>query len=285
VNAKAGADGSIGELVHAYAAAQCAVILDTWDALGERDPAVVHPARVAVRRLRATLRTFHRVYDTRAGEQFAAELRWWGLILGGVRDVQVLTERFVVEDDPRTARGRAELFVTAQLALVLDAAWQATADASATDRAAELRSAVARWRDDPPFTEDARRAARRARKPVRKAAAKVATRIERVRAAPSGDPAIADMLHSARKAAKRHRYALELAAPVLGSASEDEIERRRELQDALGEHQDAVVADEFLSRLSVAGQPAEVAFALGELAETTRQQAQDVTGPLEALPE
>ena len=119
---------------------------------------------------------------------------------------------------------------------------------------------------------------------MKKAGAKVRKRLERVReAAAAGDPAAAELLHSARKAAKRHRYALELAAPVLGADAEDEIERRRELQDAFGEHQDAVVAAEFLGRLDVGDEPPEVAFALGELTEATRRQADDVRRPLDAV--
>jgi len=279
-------DKTLGGLVQNYVAEQCGAILDHWDLLGRRDAASVHPSRVAVRRLRATLRTFRRVYDAGAGDEFAAELRWWGLVLGEVRDLQVLGERFDTEDDPRTPRGRAELFLAAQIARELDSAWQALSDAMNGERAARLHDAIGRWHEHPPFAEHAAQPAGRAKKRVKKAGAKVRARLARVReAAAAGDPSTPELLHSARKAAKRHRYALELAAPVLGASAEDRIERRRELQDAFGEHQDAVVAAEFLGRLDVADEPPDVAFVLGELTESTRRQADDVRGPLDAVQE
>ena len=278
------ADETLGGLVQRYVAEQCGVILENWEPLGRREAESVHPARVAVRRLRATLRTFRRVYDAQAAEEFAAELRWWGLVLGGVRDLQVLGERFAPDEDPRTPRGRVELYLAAEIARELDSAWRATSDAMTSERATRLHDAVGRWHRSPPFGDDADRRPERARKRVKKADAKLRKRLERVReAAAAGDPGAADLLHSARKAAKRHRYALELAEPVLGAGADEEIERRRELQDAFGEHQDAVVAAEFLERRNVAGEPPEVAFALGELTEATRRQAHDVRGPLDAV--
>ena len=277
---------TLGELVQRYVAEQCGVILERWDGLERRDAESVHPVRVAIRRLRATLRTFRRVYDHDAGEAFAQELRWWGLLLGGVRDLQVLAERFATADDPREPRGRAEVFLAAQLEQELQSAWQAVSEALTTARARELRGTVEGWRTDPPFSDRAGRPAERARKRTKKAGRKVRIRLERVRAAvAAGDPSAAELLHAARKAAKRHRYALELAAPVLGPHTEEKIERRRDLQDAFGEHQDAVVATEFLTHLDLSGEPPEVAFTLGELTEATRRRADDVRGPLDAVPE
>ena len=74
---------TLGALVQAYVGEQCAVILDARFALASRDESLVHPARVAIRRLRATLRTFGGVYDADHGASFAKELRWAGLLLGG----------------------------------------------------------------------------------------------------------------------------------------------------------------------------------------------------------
>ncbi|HEX5857588.1 MAG TPA: CHAD domain-containing protein [Microbacterium sp.] len=277
---------TLGELVQRFAAEQCDVIIEQWDALERRDADSVHPVRVAIRRLRATLRTFRRVYDREAGEAFAQELRWWGMLLGGVRDLQVLAERFSTAEDPREPRGRAEVYLATQLERELESAWRAVSEALTTERATALKEAVVRWREDPPFSERAGRPARRAGKRVKKAGRRVGKRLARVRAAvAANDPAAAELLHSARKAAKRHRYALELAAPVLGPRTEEEIERRRDLQDALGAHQDAVVAAEFLVRLDLGGESPEVAFALGELTEATRRQADDVRSPLDAAQE
>ena len=54
---------SLGALVQQYVGAQCQVLQDARDPLAARDESVVHPARVAIRSMRATLRTFEGVYD------------------------------------------------------------------------------------------------------------------------------------------------------------------------------------------------------------------------------
>ena len=73
------------------------------------------------------------------------------------------------------------------------------------------------------------------------------------------DPAD-DELHALRKAGKRTRYAAELAG------DSKLVRRAKELQDVLGEHQDAVVAGERLRALAAAGDAA-LAFAAGRIAE------------------
>ena len=63
----------------------------------------------------------------------------------------------------------------------------------------------------------ARRTPRRAgKKPVAKADARWRARLERAHAASPRYADAGELLHDARKAAKRHRYAVELAEPVLG---------------------------------------------------------------------
>jgi CHAD domain-containing protein len=51
-------------------------------------------------------------------------------------------------------------------------------------------------------------------------------------------------LHAARIRVKRARYAAELAAHELGKRGARFVDAAKELQDVLGEHQDAVVADD-----------------------------------------
>jgi CHAD domain-containing protein len=53
-------------------------------------------------------------------------------------------------------------------------------------------------------------------------------------------------LHAARIRAKRARYAAELAAPELGDAGARFVDAAKTLQDVLGEHQDSVVAEEWI---------------------------------------
>ena len=59
-----------------------------------------------------------------------------------------------------------------------------------------------------------------------------------------------DLLHQARKAGKRARYAAEAAAQALGKKGSKLAKRASRLQTLLGEHQDAVVATELLRRIA-----------------------------------
>ena len=61
-----------------------------------------------------------------------------------------------------------------------------------------------------------------------------------------GDDSADDELHAARILVKRARYSAELAAPELGKQGEKFIDAAKDLQDVLGEHQDAAVAEAHL---------------------------------------
>lgn len=270
------AEGTLGALVQAYVATQCDVILQARDALSARDEEAVHPVRVAIRRMRATLRTFAAVYSPDDRSVFADELRWAGNLLGDVRDLQVLADRFAAED--RTAAPEMYRALTEQIDRDRAEAWHAAGEGLGGPRGTALFESIARWRVDPPFTPEADRPATRARKRVDKADARVSRRLARVSDADPEDAG--ELLHEARKAAKRHRYAVELAQSVLGPKAEQTIERRQALQDALGEHQDAVVALGFLRQVRLDPQSGAAPEDLRELIARTRESAEDVAGVL-----
>jgi CHAD domain-containing protein len=72
-----------------------------------------------------------------------------------------------------------------------------------------------------------------------------------------------EALHAARIRAKRMRYAAEAVAPVFGKRARSFALAAADLQDVLGEHQDAVVAGAWLRQVSAAkGQ----GFVAGQLA-------------------
>jgi CHAD domain-containing protein len=107
-----------------------------------------------------------------------------------------------------------------------------------------------------------RRARRRLRKLVRKTWRRVARAVTRL----DEDPTDAD-LHEIRKRAKRARYAAELAADALHEEAGPLAKRLADVQDVLGELQDAVVAEERLTMLVRRGRLlGEAAFAAGKLA-------------------
>jgi CHAD domain-containing protein len=75
-------------------------------------------------------------------------------------------------------------------------------------------------------------------------------------------------LHGARRAAKRARYAAELASPVYGKPARRFARRMKQVQSVLGTHQDAVIARGTIRELGVrAHLEGENAFSYGLLHE------------------
>ena len=118
------------------------------------------------------------------------------------------------------------------------------ADAMNSQRYLDLLATLQRWRTDPPLTSPPtlKALAKRARRAERKADRRLAEAIS------AGDDA---MLHRARKAAKRARYAAELRVPVDKRAKET-AKHYKQFQRVLGDHQDSVVATATLRRLAIA---------------------------------
>ena len=52
----------------------------------------IHQSRVAMRRIRSNLRTFHLLFDPAQGTALRAELAWYGNVLGRSRDLDVLAD-------------------------------------------------------------------------------------------------------------------------------------------------------------------------------------------------
>jgi CHAD domain-containing protein len=77
-------------------------------------------------------------------------------------------------------------------------------------------------------------------------------------------------LHGVRIKAKRARYAAELVAPVAGRPVGRFLDRVKKLQDILGEHQDAVVAEARLRALAGKAAGRQAGFVAGLFAERQR---------------
>src|SRR5204863_510025 len=78
-------------------------------------------------------------------------------------------------------------------------------------------------------------------------------------------------LHRTRILCKRARYAAEFAEPDMGKRARRVAKRFAGLQDVLGEHQDAIVAEARLRELLAKAPGAGVAFAAGRLVERERR--------------
>ena len=222
------------------------------------DPEDLHQLRVATRRLRAFLRAGRPLVDEAWAESLRAELGWLGSALGPARDADVLVERMREEvaelgdDEEAAAPLLAEL--TANRGWVRAAA----VEALSSEQYLRLLDRLDAVREPPlsgvslPLAKIWHTELKRTRKTF-----------ERLPADPPDDG-----LHAARIRVKRARYAAELAAPELGSRGERFVVAAKQLQDVLGEHQDAVVAEERL-RAWAAESPAG-GFVAGRLVERER---------------
>ena len=90
-------------------------------------------------------------------------------------------------------------------------------------------------------------------------------------------PALArpQALHKTRIRLKRARYATELAAATTGKPAQRVIKRAKKLQDILGQHQDAIVAQREIRKLARVVDGCESARMAGRLIERQKRRAAD----------
>jgi CHAD domain-containing protein len=210
---------------------------------------VVHKTRVAVRRMRSTLRTFGGLFEPGRMGHLDEELSWYAGLLGDVRDRQVLRKRYREQLDELPddiVLGPVRARIDSELGGEQAEKWEALAAALDSDRYMALLGELAAFVKDPPPGDKADRPVQWLTKRRHKAERKVARRLEH--ATVTGK---AEDLHRARKAAKRARYAAELLRPnTEGRSARKSVKRHRRLQDLLGEHQDGHVSQGVLRRLA-----------------------------------
>lgn len=238
----------------------------------------LHQMRVSVRRMRATLKAARPLLDAAWADGLRAELGWLGGALGPVRDLDVMILRLrgevatlppdeqeagtVLVDALETERtaARAEMLAAldaprypALLERLADAVRLPLPTPSATQAQPELVDLV-------------RAEARRMRRAVAKAG-------------PNPPDAV---LHALRIHGKRVRYTGELVEPGLrrtaaGKAVKKLLAATADLQEVLGDHQDACVAEQRIRELldGLGDLPdAYVVFVAGRLVERERERAE-----------
>lgn len=263
---------TVGGLAWAYLAEQCQEIV-RCDIRLRLDEPVVHTFRVAIRRLRSTVRVFAPLFEAEAATQLQAELVWLAGLLGEVRDREVLLERLarqLAELPAEVVLGPVAAHIETTLLLECSEHQARLAEAMDGDRYQLLMRTLLRWQTRPPLTDQAAKPVANADRYLRRAEKKVTSRLAHA----DGDVAA---LHSARKAAKRYRYAAELAGQAGGKTSRI-LKSTTELQTLLGEHQDSVVSAEFLRRLGAqaGADEAQNGFTYGFLLAQEWQRAQRI---------
>jgi CHAD domain-containing protein len=216
------------------------------------DAEPVHDLRVAVRRLRALLRSARPMIVAEWADRMREELDWLGRALGPLRDLDVFSEHLRAESAALPDADHASLG-PAFAALETDRA-AARADALAALGSERYLALLDELASPPPLVESTETLAAAAGSQLRKLR-------KTMRRADASAPD--ELLHKARIRAKRLRY----LAEALGVARV--VRRAKEFQDVVGEHQDAVVAEQRLRALAdrVPGS----ALALGMLIERQRE--------------
>ena len=244
-----------GEVVLQALRAQTRALRDAERMVRDGDPKGVTKMRVAIRQLRSTLRGFSRILDRQVTRPVCAELAWLGRELGEENDTQATLKELQRQHDalppelivgPVVDDARIELD---QLVVHSSQTTHATLD---SDRYAALRQELDWPAAEPPFTE---RAARPAAEELPKSIAKALRTLDRHLVAAQALPAGTERdqaLHEARKADKRLRYVIEVAAPVVGKPARRLGRQAKKLQDLLGDYQDAVVTRPVLHQLGYA---------------------------------
>jgi CHAD domain-containing protein len=239
-----------GDQLVAYLTRQVEALL-TQDLLARRDTSdAVHQMRVATRRLRAVLRAYRKLLDRGRADRLRAELKWLGGRLGPSRDLEVMDADLSEAVDalpPDLAIGPVQARLTRHFSPARADAQRAVVRTLRTKRYLTLLDQLDRFVTDPPLTK---RAARPARKELPAHVRRAYRRTRRVESRlESGADGSDARLHEVRKAAKRLRYAAEVAVPALGKPADRTRKRARKITKILGDHQDSVVVRPVLREL------------------------------------
>jgi CHAD domain-containing protein len=259
------------EHLRAYLQTQVASLLEHDPATRRHDPAGVHGMRVATRRMRSALKEARRLLDPDWVRETRSELKWLADLLGDVRDADVFAsyvEQRVAQLGEAAAGGGADLVTLIQersqpSRARLAAELESPRYLALLDRLDSIETALPVARSRESMKRILRRAVRRAGRTLRRVS-----------------PTSSDHeLHRARIAAKRARYAGELALPSRGRAAERLAKRAEAIQTLLGDHQDSVVAEQRLQSLAQEASSA-AAFVAGRIAERERDRREAVRARL-----
>jgi triphosphatase len=247
-----GVDDSLtaGELAFRILREQFAVFLahEPGTRIGE-DPEELHDMRVATRRMRAAMKIFEEPLPVRA-QRFRNEFKWIAGALGDVRDLDVQLERLDGWISSASSGDREPLEA-------LRAVFQ--------ERRTKARRSMLRRLDSRRYARlvesfgaflerGPSRRAQASRQPILAAAPDLVRKpYRKVRKLgdPLGEESPAEEYHELRKKGKRLRYALEFLSDIYGDPTKNLIKPLKELQDVLGDHQDAEVAVAHLRELAV----------------------------------
>jgi CHAD domain-containing protein len=262
--AKLGRHPAAGEVVRrAIAASVTRLIRHDVVVRLDTDPEGVHQARVATRRLRSDLRTFAPLVSAEWARSLRDELGWLADALGRVRDGDVMLERMRTRAASLPEAGaHGATHVLTALEQERNVAFDELREAIHSDRYLKLLDLLVAAAREPALVGDADLPAKEVLPElVRRPWKKLAKAVKAI-----GDPPADSELHAVRIRTKRCRYAAEAVAPVLGKRARAFASAAAELQEVLGDLNDAVVAESWLRDWTTSARSREAVFAAGELA-------------------
>lgn len=266
-----------GQVVLDYVADQVGVLQAFEAAVRQDAPDSVHKARVATRRLRSALRTYRDLFDRTESDPLREDVAWLTAALGGPRDAEVLRDHFrmvLSELEPELLTGPAAERLIAALQDDHDKSHAALVRALDSRRYESLMSDLVDFVTTPRFAPAAGEAADALLPELVVRSGKKVMKVAAV-ADSSEDPAERDdAIHDVRKRAKAARYAAEAAGSVVGSQAKKIAGAWTDVQEALGDYQDSVVAREAIARsYEQARRAGEDTFTFGVLAEAETARA------------
>jgi CHAD domain-containing protein len=235
----------------------------------------LHQMRVAIRRVRAVLRTARPILLPAWVASLEQELDWLSDLLGQARDLDVQVAYFTDESTGLTPQDRKLLAqFLSHLRTQRDAVRQGMLRELRSARYFDLIRRLQQAAQDPSVVESSltvRQLAKREFKKLRKA-------IGRLGRSPSDA-----QLHRVRIKTKRARYAAELACQSVGKPARRFIKSARAVQDLLGIHQDALQAEHNIRQFLKRSTSIRAGFLAGRMAERQRQQREHVREKMKPL--
>jgi len=225
------------------------------------DAEAIHRARVATRRLRSDLRTFRPLLDRDRVQALRVELKWFGALLGDVRDPQVLEHRLIDAAPSRSAGPAERAELTRRLGERGDLHRTMLQNAMTGDRYRSLVADLTGLAQNPPL-RDGSDGSQHADTAIGRLAAKEWKRVGRT-ANKLADESTDHDLHEFRKEIKKARYAFQ-GARRIKVGTKGASKQLGELQDQLGDLMDSVVAMEWLAAEAEHLSPS-AAFLAGQL--------------------
>jgi CHAD domain-containing protein len=237
-----------------------------FDVAVRRDePDAVHQMRVTARRLRSALKTWGPLLDPEWADSLRSELKWLAGELAGARDSEVMLERLLGELDrlpPDLVVGPVRQRIQQVVGANLEAGSGNALECIRSERYVVLleRLVDAAWE---PMTAPAAEASVGEVAPALVRAAW--NRLARDAKALSKPEAVTEDWHEVRIHAKALRYSCEGVEPMFGKPARALAQHAEEVQEVLGQHQDAVIAADLLHKMATGRTTGSVAFTLGLL--------------------